>query len=163
LHCCLLLELDCFRNLPIQQYTILAFISTLCGIPSSLSTCWTLDILVNTQSTSICNRHNFLFQHLAELVRPLMVLSFNSPKPTKGLDALSQGPHLSCLASREIRNLCCSLYGYLLTVLFGWHFSWPEFDLVWPKGLHSSDPDVKDSCRSSLGRSGDAKKWEPTL
>ena len=26
---------------------------------------------------------------LSKLVRPLMVLSFNSPKPTKGLDALT--------------------------------------------------------------------------
>jgi hypothetical protein len=54
MHCCLLLELDCLRNLPIQQYTIWPFVSTLCGIPSRLPTCWTLDILVNTQSTNIC-------------------------------------------------------------------------------------------------------------
>jgi hypothetical protein len=29
------------------------------------------------------------YSTLSKLVRPLMVLSFNSPKPTKGLDALA--------------------------------------------------------------------------
>ena len=43
--------------------------------------------LLIPQSTSICNKLNFLFT-LSKLVRPLMMLSFNSPKPTKGLDAL---------------------------------------------------------------------------
>ena len=30
------------------------------------------------------------YSTLSKLIRPLMVLSFNSPKPTKGLDALTE-------------------------------------------------------------------------
>jgi len=51
--------------------TTLAFIWTLCEIPLSLLSCWTFDTL-------------------SKFVRPLIVSSFNSPKPTKGLDALTE-------------------------------------------------------------------------
>jgi histone deacetylase 1/2 len=37
---------------------------------------------------------------LSKLVRPLIVLSFNSPKPTKGLDALSTRSDISFVVSK---------------------------------------------------------------
>ena len=43
--------------------------------------------LLIPQFTSVCNKLNF--QTLSKLIRPLIVLSFNLPKPTKGLDALT--------------------------------------------------------------------------
>ena len=60
LYCCLVLELDCLCN------------NTLFWL--SLSTC----------------EITYYLSTLSKWVRPLITLSFNHPKPTKGLDALSE-------------------------------------------------------------------------
>ena len=64
LHCCLVLELDCLHN------------NTSFWL--SLSTC----------------EITYYLSILSKWVSPLITLSFNHPKPTKGLDALSISPFL---------------------------------------------------------------------
>ena len=64
MHCCLVLELDCLYNN-----------TSFC---LSLSTC----------------EITYYLSTLSKWVSPLITLSFNHPKPTKGLDALSP-PHAS--------------------------------------------------------------------
>jgi hypothetical protein len=66
----------------------LALIWTLCGISSSLSSCWTC-IHFSFHDPQVYAINSISYSTFNELVRPLMVLSFNSPKPTKGLDALT--------------------------------------------------------------------------
>ena len=88
LHCCLLLELDYFHNLPTQQYSSFGL---------HFNTMWNtikLAFLLDLWYILLCNIHVYAIyliscSTLSKLVRPLIVLSFNSPKPTKGLDALS--------------------------------------------------------------------------
>ena len=88
LHCCPFLKLGCFHDLLTQQYTILALIWTSCGMSSSLPSCWTY-IHFSFHNPQVYEINLISCSTLSKLVRPLMVLSFNSPKPTKGLDALS--------------------------------------------------------------------------
>ena len=67
----------------------LALIWTLYGISSSLPSCWTY-IHFSFHSPQVYAINSIFYSTLRKLVRPLMVLSFNSPKPTKGLDALTR-------------------------------------------------------------------------
>jgi hypothetical protein len=89
--CVMFLELCCFHDLPTQQYTILALIETLCGILSSLSSCWTY-IHLSFHNLQVYAINSISCLTLSKLVRLLMVLSFNSPKLTKWLDALTVRP-----------------------------------------------------------------------
>ena len=66
----------------------LALIWTLYGISSSLPSCWTY-IHFSFHSPQVYAINTIFCSTLSKLIRPLMVLSFNSPKPTKGLDALT--------------------------------------------------------------------------
>jgi hypothetical protein len=54
------IELDYFHNLPIQHCTTLTFIWTLCGISSSLLSCWTLYTSHYAIFIYICNKRDFL-------------------------------------------------------------------------------------------------------
>ena len=89
------LELYCFRDLPTQQYTILALIWTLCGISSSLPSCWTY-IHFSFHNPQVYAINSISCSTLSKLVKPLMALSFNSAKPTKGLDVLTPCHIASC-------------------------------------------------------------------
>jgi hypothetical protein len=66
----------------------LALIWTLCGISSNLSSCWTC-IHFSFHNPQVYAINSIYYSTFNKFVRPLMVLSFNSPKLTKGLDALT--------------------------------------------------------------------------
>jgi hypothetical protein len=78
---------SCSHNLPTQQYAILALIWTLRGISSSLPSYWTY-IHFSFHNRQVYAINSISCSTLSKRVRPLMVLSFNSPKLTKGLDVL---------------------------------------------------------------------------
>jgi hypothetical protein len=109
----LLLELDCFHDLPIQQHTTLAFIQTICGISSSLPSCWTY-IHLSFHNPQVYAINSISCSTLSKLVRPLIMLSFNSPKPTKGLDALTRFHQKAVL---DLLSIGETIVGALLLVL----------------------------------------------
>ena len=89
----------------------LALIWTLCGISSSLSSCWTY-IHFSFHNPQVYTINSISCSTLSKLIKPLMVLSFNSPKPTKGLDALTRN-HLVRIGK---------MFGY-----------WSKFSLKWTR------------------------------
>jgi hypothetical protein len=93
LYYCVSLEQYCFHDLSTQQYTILALIWTLCGISWSLPSCWTY-IHFSFHNPQVYAINTISYSTLSKLIRSLVMLSFNSPKPTKGLDALIISPFL---------------------------------------------------------------------
>jgi hypothetical protein len=106
-----------------------------------------LAFLLNFWYTLLCNIHVYAIyliscSTLSKLVRPLMVLSFNSPKPTRGLDAL-----LACSSAQPWRHRWALAPGH-----GGWGHVLAPIHGGWaPRGPGGAPPLKKRGC-GGVGR-----------